>query len=476
MRTQAFILIAAVLAALVIAGEAQIRFPKYQARPAPKDVPSYQTKWYLQTLDHFNFNTQPLNFYQRYLVNDQYYKPGGPLLFYSGNEGDVVMFWNNTGFMFTLAQEFGGYIVFAEHRYYGQSLPFGQYSFTNQNISFLTVEQALADYAQLIPDLKKSIPGLANSKVITFGGSYGGMLSAWFRIKYPHIVDGALAASAPVLQFQGLVNPETFSKIVTDDYTKANPQCSSRIRDAYKQVNTLASSPGGYSALTNAFSLCSPLQNQNDIINLWNWINNAIIYMAMTDYPYPTGFLQPLPAWPVEAACVQVMKYSNVLTGLAQASGVYYNTTGDQKCFNINEGASAGLGDASWNYQACTELVLPVSSNGVNDMFLNQTWDINQYAMGCFQTYGVTIRPHWIPLWSGADKLQASSNIIFSNGELDPWRGGGIVKNIGSSIYAIHVEKGAHHLDLRSPDPRDPQGVIKARKQETEIIRGWLKQ
>jgi hypothetical protein len=82
-------------------------------------------------------------------------------------------------------------------------------------------------------------------------------------------------------------------------------------------------------------------------------------------------------------------------------------------------------------------------------MFLNQTWDINQYAMGCFQTYGVTIRPHWIPLWSGADKLQASSNIIFSNGELDPWRGGGIVKNIGSSIYAIHVEKGAHHLDLR---------------------------
>ncbi len=127
-------------------------------------------------------------------------------------------------------------------------------------------------------------------------------------------------------------------------------------------------------------------------------------------------------------------------------------------------------------------------------MFLNQTWDINAYAMGCFQSYGVTIRPHWIPLWSGADKLQASSNIIFSNGELDPWRGGGITKNIGSSIYAIYIEKGAHHLDLRyviwhrkmfwrtnqiaprSPDPRDPQGVIKARKQETEIIRSWLKQ
>jgi len=85
------------------------------------------------------------------------------------------------------------------------------------------------------------------------------------------------------------------------------------------------------------------------------------------------------------------------------------------------------------------------------------------------------IRPGWIPLWSGADQLQASSNIIFSNGALDPWHGSGVKENIGSSIFALLIKDAAHHLDLRSPHPADPNSVIQARQTEMNIIRGWLK-
>ena len=39
----------------------------------------------------------------------------GPLFFYTGNEGPIDEFMNNTGFMFTLARRFAALVVFAEH-------------------------------------------------------------------------------------------------------------------------------------------------------------------------------------------------------------------------------------------------------------------------------------------------------------------------------------------------------------------------
>ena len=48
--------------------------------------------------------------------------------------------------------------------------------------------QALADYVDLITFIRQSVEGASQSPVVAFGGSYGGMLAARIRIKYPRIV------------------------------------------------------------------------------------------------------------------------------------------------------------------------------------------------------------------------------------------------------------------------------------------------
>ena len=47
--------------------------------------------------------------------SEVFWKGSGPLLFYTGNEGAIEGFYDNTGFLFELAQEFSALIVFAEH-------------------------------------------------------------------------------------------------------------------------------------------------------------------------------------------------------------------------------------------------------------------------------------------------------------------------------------------------------------------------
>lgn len=63
-----------------------------------------------------------------------------------------------------------------QHRYYGESMPYGSTEVAYQNattLSYLTAEQALADFAVFITNLKQNLSAEA-SPVVLFGGSYGG--------------------------------------------------------------------------------------------------------------------------------------------------------------------------------------------------------------------------------------------------------------------------------------------------------------
>ena len=51
---------------------------------------------------------------------------------------------------------------------------------------------------------------------------------------------------------------------------------------------------------------------------------------------------------------------------------------------------------------------------------------------------------------------------------------GGVLHNVSSTITAIIIEEGAHHLDLMFSHPADPPSVKAARQYELSLISAWL--
>ncbi|XP_066509692.1 dipeptidyl peptidase 2-like [Hoplias malabaricus] len=449
----------------------------------PKD--QFKEKYFEQILDHFNYNSQGNGSYlQRYLITDQYWKKGqGPIFFYTGNEGDVWDFALNSGFITELAADQGALVIFAEHRYYGKSLPFGDDSFTIENIGLLTVEQALADYAVMITKLKQELSA-EKSPVIVFGGSYGGMLSVYMRTRYPNIVTGALAASAPILSTAGMGDPRQFFRDVTADFENTNPACKDLIKTAFHNLQVLAQNEE-YTTIHSKFSLCQVPSSPKDIHQLNGFLRNAFTLLSMMDYPYSTSFMSDMPAFPVKVACETMLNGTDVLSALRDTVGIVYNSTTDPKlCYDIYAlflecadptGCGHGLDSVAWDYQACTEIEMYFESNNETDMFPHMAFTENIRKQYCAKRWAVLPRPGWLKMQYWGDELSTASNIIFSNGDLDPWANGGIRKSLSESLIAINIPEGAHHLDLRPSNKADPDSVKKARQQEAEIIAQWVK-
>ncbi len=264
--------------------------------PAPRSThpgsANCTTRWFEQPIDHFGWAGTPtgaLTYQQRYLTFSDHWRndSSGMIFFYVGNEGDVGLYADHTGLMWENAAAEGAYIVFAEHRYYGQSQPFG--SASSLYLQYLTHEQALADYAALIFALQAEL-GAGAQPVVVFGGSYGGKLAAWMRIKYPGVVAGAVAASAPVLFFEGSTpdpgDYEQYWRVVTRDMTPAAgaaAACAPNVRAAWDAIDTAAAQD--MPRLSALFQLCAPLASAEDVFALKIMHLNAWDSCAMGNYP-----------------------------------------------------------------------------------------------------------------------------------------------------------------------------------------------
>jgi len=350
-------------------------------------------------------------------------------------------------------------------------------------------------------------------------------------MRYPDALDGMIAASAPILSFEGLspsYDPSTYDMIVTRDAgglgSGAAPACADNIRAAWLEIDKLATTDEGRAILTEQFATCTPIATKEEGNSLVSWIQSPLGYMAMGNYPFPSDYMthgdgKPMVAWPMRSACSYLatpnLSGAKLMFGLRQFASVWYNRTNvNAKCLFNGEQKEKGIvarnaatGQAirarrpmsrrqrdddnddddnsnddcagTWNYQYCTQMVQPFASGLGKDMFYPPSpWNVTETVAGCLEQYNVQCRPDWVNVGFPGSRLDGGrfSKIIFTNGYLDPWSGGGVLRNISSKneLWAYVLQNGAHHLDLMWAHPDDPPDAVDARRFIEETIRRWF--
>lgn len=133
-----------------------------------------------------------------------------------------------------------------------------------------------------------------------------------------------------------------------------------------------------YSQLSNAMKTCTQIRSADDAQALRDYMDTAYLSMAMTNYPQPSNFLRPMPAWPANYSCnpldnvnLSTTTVFELFSAIKQSTDIFYNYQGNLDCSNINLG-DGGYSDndmSGWNVLSCADLPMVIQPNGITDMF-----------------------------------------------------------------------------------------------------------
>lgn len=475
-------------------------------------------------VDHFgSWKGSHEKWNQRFYVDQTVW--GGndfPIFLYIGGEGPQGPVSDGL-YMKTLANKHRALVVALEHRFYGESRPTSDQSVASLQV--LSSEQALADLAKFVESLKngdmvqEANPSLSlkysahNSKVIVFGGSYPGSLSAFFHLKYPHLSVGSIASSAPVF---AEYNFEQYAQVV--GYALGYPliggsqECVTTLTKANEALYNLASStvPRASSPEIPEFlKPCESLEGELDFAQYLSTIfgnfqgavqynvpgrsKNTVAKMCDTlldegdqkQWKEPIDRLAntmalfvPNASAPFKERCI-ASSFQKDLIGLVKNTS-FSDKNCDLQCTSTRQ----------WIWQSCNEFGFFQTTTGVNQPFSAFAKEITVQNVGkelCEQAFpgawgtGEYNGPRitWTNTHYGNRDI-ASVNTTLPNGSGDPWHALGIVNStdlfynsgcdqegtegcakqkLKASDQAVFIDGTSHCRDMFAPVPPDSKVI-----------------
>ncbi|EZF33415.1 hypothetical protein H109_00673 [Trichophyton interdigitale MR816] len=390
----------------------------------------------------------------RFWINEQDYKPGGPVFVFDCGEAagqryaDRYLF-NETNFFRQLTKKFHGIGIIFEHRYYGESTPFPVTVETPpEHFQYLNNDQALADLPFFAKDFKrKAFPNddlRPNATPwVMVGGSYPGMRAAFTRDRYPETIYASWASSAPV---QAQIDMAVYYEQVYRGLVAYGwGNCTKDIRAAYRYIDRQLSRNDTAAAIKKLFLGDGAEQASNgdftaalivayagwqssgadgQVGKFCNWleVDPKTNKTAPAEGWAPTlgdkAMAERFAAWPTLAEMVN----ANAMTNCKQ--------TDKSKPLECKlDKPSEDPDFISWIWQYCSEWGYYQTVNYPQHPILSKYQTIKYNQDFCYRQFPTGVKSGYLPVRPQTEKTNRAtkgwnmrpSNVYWSGGQYDPW-------------------------------------------------------
>ncbi|KLO17492.1 peptidase S28 [Schizopora paradoxa] len=457
--------------------------PVVFSQSAPSCSPPSQ--FFPQKIDHSAASNNQ-TFQQQYQVNTKFFTPGGPIFFAQGAE-TATMGCTEQYSIAAWAEESNGMMLTLEHRYFGLSLPFGNDSFTNENIGFLTLDNVLLDAVNFVEWIRSTVPGANDSKVIVMGGSYGGFLSSTLRINYPDTFFGSISSAGPVVSFgPPQTNPtrENFFDITSTIFTTETWEGATKIKEGFQELAGFFDS-GNFSAINDSLSLCFPPNQTADHDTFFIWAASAFGLATQFSFPFNTGQFLGVETNSLFASVNMTLAAPTPLAAINATLWMAYGVAAaSEGCLDWSSSAnSVGLETIPFAYIQCAYFNTEQMDISNRTIF-EPTRTLFDRTQACQQQFNVT-PPDSDTLMKQFkfthDDIVNSTRIVFSSGTYDPTTGVCAqpswfpfpVTDLNRSFAQI-TSGLPHTLETVAESPNDPPQAIDARRIQLNTIKAWL--
>jgi pimeloyl-ACP methyl ester carboxylesterase len=328
---------------------------------------------------------------------------------------------------------------------------------------------------------------MPNRPWIVYGGSYGGTLSAWARLKYPHLIHASISASAPL---EPKVNFFQFLEVARDALKYyGGDECVSNMKKASDAMADMLKTQAGAQLLAQKLNLCSvPVAGAISELDMQSFYQTLFdFFVQITQYNKDnSGQLT------VTDVCNRFKTEASPLDGYARSLRERMDQQ-QMTCFawTLDEGMVAPAANTSinvndgtrqWYYQTFTEFGFYQTSDSVDifgdfhtrplfDEFGKRSYGkqfsidaLEQRVLQTNSTYGsIDFR---------------TKNVLFFNGNIDPWHALSINQDIQ---HPVHVKTwftpGTSHCAILYPrQPYDHPELNQARDEAFTELSAIVKQ